>query len=633
MTWGHQRSDFGGNAEVATDPQVWPNGRGDCRRARLRSAIPGTIPAMNAPDLGQRTPRAGAAAGIDRWDGLVGALLLVVGIGAAWALANAIAPDVTMIGPDSATYVQNAIAAANGTWTEYNGDKRQLHALICGWIGNALDGDFLGATRVVSVVAIGTLPFFTYFTGRAAFGRSVGLAGAVVVLAQPELWACTVDTSNYALFNAMIAAFVAAAANAAARPGVVTWGAAGALAALCQATQEKAALVVCPLALVGVFALWPPTWSRRWRVLPPLAAAGLMTWTAGRAVEIPVRMQTLANLVVSVRGDVNRNVAYSWPALRTRARGSPSPLSPILIGPLRGGTLEALSAAVLTPPDADVWRLALLNAKPAPTWVLAPGTSIPPARVRWTQTLQKLSDSPGRFGVWRAILLGFGIVILALPRRARGSRMSAWMVASVLISALPTLNISYVRRYLEHVLPVVALLQVAGVQWVMDLVPLPFSVRNRAAETLTIVFALGWGYAVATDRHSSQLNGPRPIAEALGELRRQQAQDGFAAAMNEAAAWLSEHTAPSVVDCGSVSMRLVLRKPLAIRTVGPNGCPVALSESAVPGSLLIVSDRSEYTVGTNHQRAALAADQRWESVARFVPTGSPQDAIEVFRAK
>lgn len=321
------------------------------------------------------TSAAPGRAWIDLLIALAIGLGLYVAVGAWIARAN---PHGVLLGMDGPSYLRTIVAVATEDWYHYNNDKRILHA----WLGAALlggpGGSPLAAAQLLSHLAASALAPLGYLLARTVTGRGEALIVALLVALHPSAWVFATQSTNYALFFAIIAAALAALVWALARPHPLRWALAGLLAGLALSTQEKAVLTLGPAVFVGV----PMALLGDRSLFRPLLR-GLVVGTIGAiavvvALDPPISYTAFGSLVANQRQELHREMPWAWPAVRQPDKTRPT--DPRLPERLRGGELEAALSALTTPADSDVLRF-----RPddhGGTWFTARDTSIAPLRER-----------------------------------------------------------------------------------------------------------------------------------------------------------------------------------------------------------------------------------------------------------
>lgn len=596
-----------------------------------------------SPDVPSDPVRSGPA---PRWTWLDSALLLAsggLGVAVVSHYSAAVNPEGALLGVDAPSYLENILVVARGNWERYNTDKYVLHGQLGAWLGWLLGGDHPRAARLLAGVCTAGLPALTYLGGRAIFGRVVCALAAAWILLDPLLWTYAVQTTNYALFAAVVGASLAAAAWVLVRPRWWTWLLAGLTSALCASTMEKAPLVLGPIWLTLLAA---QAWRRPpggWR--SPAAALGLalvlVVW-----LDPPRSYTPFGSLVVNQREELHVEMpGWTWDRVQRMDPARPTPISPWLPGFLRNGAFEATLASLLAPPDADVLRLVRPDEVQPARFVLDEHTSIPPLGFRLRFNMVGLRGSFGPlFPVWLGlVLLGIVALVLPTPRGMERRRLPALLLLLLLLSLFPPVSFKYNPRYLIHAFPALALLAAGGLRWLCGaLVGGSRRTWRAVAASLTALLGLAWLAGLYLHDPAAWLQ-PRQ-ALTTGPLERAPADlgtDAFNLSMARAAGWLEGRPEPVIHDCGPVMMWLLRPWDPRFATITPAGCREVLTQARPAGELLIISDRDEYRDPLTPRHLDVIRTGRWELLAAWGPAPVPEgaspyalrDHVAVYRSK
>ena len=550
----------------------------------------------------------------------VGLGLLALGVGVVAHFVHAVNPEGAMVGVDAPSYLNNMQVILQRDWPWYNGDKRILHGLLGALLGALLGGDIQRAALWISAASVAVLGPLTWLAGRAAFGRGVPLLAALVVTFDAQVLSYAVQTTNYALYYALVAALLAAAAWACVRPGGWRLPLVGFVAALLWSTQEKAPLIVGPCALVVIIAtLWVR--PRRWGLSLGIAIAVGVLQVA--AIDPPVPYTPFGSLIVNQREELHNEMpGWSWETVKQPDPDRPCFLSPWLPTSLRRSGLEATLAGLLAPPDSDVLRLVQPGPRDPPVWTVEPDTSIPPWSYRVDFNRRALSITfGGRLPVQVAfIALGLLAALSPWPRERRRERTLLALCLVILPSLLGPLSLKYHPRYFLHTLPALALVTVGGTDWVLGALAGRRPVSAGIARTLLALSALAWALAVyrgdtAAWRHPETALTLAPLEQSPQDLQVR----GFPLALARAARYLAESPAAKVHDCGPVPLGLLLGDDPRCQPHPEKACRELLSAPADPGSILVSSDRPEYRGPDTLTAAQIRRTGAWRIERVFDP--------------
>jgi len=580
------------------------------------------------------------------WTWVDSLVLGACAVAGAWVVlhfSRSVNPEGALLGTDAPSYLENMLVAARGNWERYNTDKYILHGRLGAWLGALMGGDVPTAARVLAGACIAGLPPLTYLTGRAAFGRVASASAAAWVALDPLLWTYGVQTTNYALFAAVVTATLAAGAWVLARPRWWTWALLGLATALLASTMEKSPLVLGPIWFgVLVVQLWRRP-ARGWR--GPSIAAGLAIVLIV-ALDPPVRYTPFGSLVVNQREELNQEMpGWTWDQVQRMDPARPSPVSHLLPEALKNGALEASLASATAPPDADVLRLVIRDEHQPAFFRLEPNTSIPPLdfRLRFNMTGVK-----GSFGTRLAPQLGLlalGLLALLLPA-APGTRRR-WLPALLLLAVLPSLlgpiSFKYNPRYLIHAFPAVALLCAGGVQqlagWLVGGRRRPWPIVGGA---LAAIVGLCWLVGLYLQQPAAWLRPGRALTTApLESMPEDLGADDFYLSLARTAAWLEDRPEPVIHDCGPVLMWISRPWDDRFTSITTASCRALLEQPPPAGELIIVSDRNEYRAEGTLRHTDLARSGSWELLAAWGPDRVPEgvsawalrDHVGVYRSR
>ena len=580
-----------------------------------------------------------------RWSQLDTVLLLAcMGLGAAVVVhfCQAVNPEGAVVGMDAPSYLENILVVAQGNWARYNTDKYILHARLGAWLGPLFGGDYPAAARFLAAACIASLPPLTYLAGRAAFGRVVSLLAACWLVLDPLLWTYAVQTTNYALFAAVVAMTAAATGWVLARPRWWTWSLLGVTTALCASTQEKAPLILGPIWVVLLAAQAWRRPARAWQG-PALALGAALALVL--LLDPPVRYTAFGSLVVNQREELNQEMpGWTWDEVERMDPDRPTPISPWLPEALRRGALEATVASLLAPPNADVLRLFKPDEHHEGRYVVEPHTSIPPLSFRLRFNSVGLRGTFGdRLPAQLGLLLGLAALVLPTPRSMEQRRLPALMLLLVLPSLFGPLSFKYHPRYLIHAFPVLALLCTGGLARLAHALVGGRSRPWRAvALGLTTAVGLAWLAGLYLHRPSAWVQPTQALVLApLERAPEDLGADDFALSMARAARWLEDRPEATIHDCGPVMMWLSRPWDDRFQSITTEACRAVLDQQRPPGELLIVSDRNEYRAQGTLLHSDVIKTGRWELLAAWSPAPvdpgrsvyALRDQVAVYRSR
>jgi hypothetical protein len=577
------------------------------RALRAAGADPGAADAGAAPP---RPARLGLAV-----DLAAVALFGAGGLAAHAAWQRIASPDRVLSGFDYNVYALNALAVSTGEWTLYNPDKHVFHARVVAWMAG--DGDFREPMVALSVVCMGLFPVLTYALGRLAGGRFGAVLAALLATAVPLPWHFTAQTTAYPLFFAVSVAAAGAVVWAVQRPGVATAVLAGALWGLAAATQEKALVVLAPVLALAVALAAPAAW-RALRAAPVVSSARTVGLSAlGGAVALgvlhlsdpPVNYTTFVSLITNQREEMHRELPYAWPEVKTPDLADPAGIRAWLPEALWDGPIESWVAAARTPPDSTSLRLDRDPRVGVNPWTISEDTSIAPVATRLTVNARSALNWVGPLPEVGLVLFGLGAASLLVVGGPRG-RVAFALVGAV-ASGLTPLTLKFYEHYFPHLVPLVAVLAMAGGdRLVRALLPGRWVWGGRALLAgLGLSFALALWTGDADAWRSPSLPFPSPAARARPD------PGNYAANLQVVATWLATQDHPAdIVDCVPGSMLMVA--PRDARFTHENGdgpCRVGLATDT-PGEWLVASGHREYRGPSDPDPVELVRSGRWTIV-------------------
>ena len=526
------------------------------------------------------------------------------------ALAN---PEGTVVGMDATSYLSNAIAVREGLWATYNTDKRILHALLARiWAG---EGDIVAATQDISLFAIAILPALTYLLGRSFLPRLPSLMAAVLLALNPIPWAFALQTTNYALFFATTTLSLATLGWALARPGWLSFLAAGLGGSLCFCTQEKAVVMLAPVLVAGLVGMIPNFWRADGRergrrfgaLLLGLGSAILLTY----ALAPPRDYTPFGSLIVNQRQELNREMPYTWPAVKNADAFTPTPISPYLPGSWRNTDLEATLAGLITPPDTNALRLVDIVVGNAARYTVELDTTIPPLDYRLSFNLRQLRQELSL--LWDSGILLTGVALLGL---LLGSRQRLPLVVFfALLSAWGPLSLKYNLRYFVHLYPLIAVLWVGGLwrlgglpgRWRLFLLPPQLFLWGA--------LALCFWRGAATAWLDPAIPFPPPSAKGIDD------PGGNSLATKKVAAWLAaQPETVTILDCAPAQVWLYLSRDSRVPDFdGGFRCKKALKGDPPEKTWVVVSGHMEYRAPWHPDPRILLSSGKWRLLSGWDP--------------
>jgi hypothetical protein len=559
-----------------------------------------------APAQAPQPAGEGADDGCGWGDVAVFTLLAIAGLAvqAVWAaLAN---PEGILAGMDGPSYLGNVIAVRHGDWSLYNPDKHILHALLAAH----LDADPLVACRRLSLLSVAALPPLGFALARVFGSRREALLVGLLCGLRPEPWSFSIQTTNYALFFAVVTLSLATLSAALVRPTAGRWALAGLAAGLCLATQEKAVLTVFPEVGVGLlFALPGAGWGGARRQLGGLAIAAVAAGGLLVAVAPPVTYTAFGSLIANQREEVHREMPWTWPVVR---RPDPAhPTDPALPAALRGGDLEATLAALTTPADSDILRLDRPDAFHTVGFKVVDDTSIPPLTVRLANNLAAARRTIPTFAGTTVVLLGIGLLGLCLPGAGRGpARWLALAPAAALLSAWGPLSLKYNYRYLQHLVPVATMVGVLGLGRLLARLAGPSRPARLVVEIAQWAFWLLFALAVWMGNDGVWRRPtfvfPPPTAEIAVD------PGDNALATLRVAQWLKEQPEPHpILDCAPDPVGLLLSDDGRVAPADGGARCRAAAADPLGDTWLVASNHTEFRDARTLDPTALVASGRW----------------------
>lgn len=553
------------------------------------------------------------------------AALLVAGqvLAAAWvAHAN---PHGVLVGRDTPTYLQNAVAAALGDWTLYNPDKHVLQARLAaalGWVGF----DALSALRAVSRVSVGLVGPLGYLLARGVTGRAEALVVGVLCALHPWHLGYAPQSTAYPLYLAVTVAALAALVAAFRRPSLVTALVAGAFAGIWLSAMEKTPLALAPVVAVGLLVALPgaraTTRTARWKGALVLAAGVAVALGTEAALAPPVPYTPFSAKVVVQREDLHRNTPWAWPAVK---RPDPAaPTTPALPAALRHTEVEALVHVLTAPPDTDVLSLGLPDGRNA--YRTRPNTTIPPLPARLATNLLELEGTLPALPRTSLLLLALGLVGLLVPGPGTGPRR--WVAlapAAAIVSAWGPLSMLYSRRYVLHLVPVALVVAVVGLGRLLRLLVGPGRLAQGALTAATAAFWMVFAHALLVGDDTAWRRPALPTD--VPAIDGGDDPGGNARATLEVARWLTAqpHAGP-IVDCAPNPVWLLAYADA--RFTRPTDCDAVVARPR-PDTWVVASSHGEFRGPRTLRPEGLLATGAWRVAGgwdppfgRAIPAGS-----------
>lgn len=212
--------------------------------------------------------------------------LLALGLPAAWGLSRLANPGRLYHGQDAHEYLAYTLSFLYPVAGHRSGFRYPLFPWLSAELAEARGLSAFEGTVEVGLFAAGVLPAAIYLLGRQVAPPGLALAAALISPLTPLVLGQVDAPSEYLFCAVLRVLFLAAAAAAARRGGVLRLGAFGLAAALTLSSTPKALVDLCVglpvVALAGLLhpALAPgPAWRRLLA-----AVAGLVAWGAPLAV-------------------------------------------------------------------------------------------------------------------------------------------------------------------------------------------------------------------------------------------------------------------------------------------------------------------------------------------------------------
>ncbi len=524
-------------------------------------------------------------------------------------------PELLLTGNDYNTYLFNALAASTGDWSLFNPDKHLFHGRLVAWL--ARGGDLRPVLVYVSVVSVAMLGPVTYLVARTATSSGGALVAALYLVSLPLPWSYATQTTAYALFYTVVVGAAGAIVWALTRPSPGSGLLAGLVAGLAAATQEKALVVLLPvLGLGGVLALPALVAARpRWRA--PVAAACLFgAWGAVTWVSTPPEPYTpLVSLVTNQREEIHVDLPYTWPALKQPDPNDPARIRGWLPRSLWNGELESWIAAATTPSDSNALRLSFQDG--VARWTVRPNTSLPPVERRIEANMRGLRTVVGPVPAVGIGLVTLGALGLMVRRRDDRTGPVPLAFVGVFLSGAAPLTLKFGAHYFPHLLPIYAVVVVAGGDALLQRALPGWSLWVGRAVALVVLAAHGlamWTGSADAWR-SPKVVFPPPAAEAKDD------PGAYASNLLHVARWLATQEHPGrIIDCVPGSMILVAhRDPRFAHERGDAHCARDLS-AAKAGDWLVSSGHLEYRSPRIPAPLAVIA-QGWRVVYGWGPHG------------
>ncbi|GDX81077.1 hypothetical protein LBMAG42_28880 [Deltaproteobacteria bacterium] len=537
------------------------------------------------------------------------------GIGAHAAWQRIASPERVLSGYDFNTYALNALAVRNGEWDLFNGDKHVFHARVVGWLANG--GNLREAAVELAVVCIGLFPAVTYVLARRAGGRFTAWMAAMLAFACPLPWHFSTQTTAYPLFYFLVLAAAAAVLWAVQRPSPWSALAAGLLAGVAASTQEKAPISLAPVLGLACLLAVGPVWrawgrSRRRTVLRLVAlpALGVLTFVGVLRVSAPGKAYTpLVSLVTNQRQEIHIELDYHWPEVKTPDVNDPAGVRTWLPKRLWDGEIESWLAAARTPPDSNSFRLAPEPDGRNNPWKVVPETTIAPLALRLESSLRNLDQVYGPLPFPGLVLVSLGTLSLLFLARPR-QRIAVALIGCV-VSGLAPLTLKFGIHYFAHLLPLLAVLTVCGLDHlVRALLPGAWAWPGRIVVTSMIgAYALALWTNEADAWRSPALTFPPPAAIPAED------PGGYAQNLLHVGAWLEAQPHPGpILDCAPGSILLALPDdPRISHVLGEQACLSGLA-APMPGTWVVASRHPSYRGPATPDPDRLLASGRWKLI-------------------
>ena len=588
--------------------------------AEVRRALAGQP--RRAPSAAQ-VPAARPRATLLDWALVVGLALL--GVPVLDAFVHTVNPHGLIAGGDAVTYLENAKAVMHGDWHGYNVDRRVFHAWVLAWWGSGQE-DLVQASLDISRWSVLSLPALTYLMGRPIFGRRAAVVAGLLVVFNPHLWPFAARGTNYALFYALLNGALAALAWALTGQRLRAWAAYAALTAFAFLTMEKAFLTLVGTTGFGVLV------TLRLGLRPALLRFGVAGVVAGGilwAYAPPVAHTPFGFLITNQRAELHFEMPYEWPAgsIIDPDLERPSPVSHLLPDSWRGGDLDFAITSLTTPAYSNsvVYGRLLYPATGPFGAAVRPKTSIPPLAHRLERNLESLKITFRSLHLTVPLLLVLGLLACVLPRPGRRGlhgRGAALALVLSLVAVWGSLTLKYHPRYVVHAFPVLALMLVAGVDWLAALIVQarrPIVLAGQAL--LTAGFSIAVGATLLTDSMDAWSKPSEDWLAATQEVPSDFDPRHPALASLEAARWVTGNVTEDVAiyDCAPIGIWYHMHRDrrFALRQ-DHRRCEELLQRPPAAGSLLVLSDHQEYAGGVRLRPWMIRArSETWEPIYRY----------------
>lgn len=537
------------------------------------------------------------------WPDLAVPVLLTVL--AAWVNAHWMAwgnPDRVMIGADHVSFTANVAAYLRQDWTAYNTDKPVLHAMLSSWsvrwVGDTIDG-----TLWVSRLSIIALPALGWGMARVAAGRRVALLVGLLVLADAETWVYASQTTNYALYAAVVSATLLAML------AYGRWGGwwlallVGACLGAALATSEKAFVTLFPAGGgLLLYRLWVAERGRRRWEWAGVCLSLVVAFGLARALAPPVTPTPIGRMMAEQRWELNLVHQYRWPEVLHPNPERPYPHADKMPSWLRSPAMDVTIAAFFTPPNQNMLTLTMDNGRVRVGEKQS--STIPPRDVLWRSNVAEFIRSRPL-----ATTRVFLVVVGALACVLRPASRPLVVLALACLSGLAPLTLKHQERYYLHLLPLGWVLSVGGLDALARALAGPTAGLGAVARTATAFLALALGASLyQRDPHGwkdpGNLAWPSPNARqdgVAGDL-------AFVGRSNRALArWIVEnYPRVQLNECSPEPFWLYLPLDWNVPEGRSNPlCRKGAHQRAAEGTLLVVSTHAENRTPDTVQPAVL----------------------------